>query len=39
MKEYIKPQVEIISLMADESIATNELPGLGEMDLSTNPFS
>lgn len=38
MKEYIKPDVEIISLMADEAISTNDGPG-AEMGTSTNPFN
>lgn len=39
MKEYIKPEVEVVSLMAQESIAS-DLPELGgELDLSTNPFN
>lgn len=39
MKEYVKPEVEIISLMADEAITTDELGLGGEMDLSANPFN
>lgn len=37
MKEYMKPELEIVSLMADENIATLELED--ELDLSTNPFN
>lgn len=38
MKEYMKPEIEIVSLVANESI-TDELNLGGEMDLSTNPFN
>ena len=38
MKEYIKPEVEIISLMAQESITSDDELG-SELDLSTNPFN
>lgn len=39
MKEYIKPEVEIISLMANEAITDDE-DGLGYgTDLSMNPFN
>ena len=34
MKEYVKPEVEIVTLMADEAIADLK----GETDLSENPF-
>lgn len=37
MKEYIKPEVEIVSLMANEEITTVELEA--ELGLSTNPFN
>lgn len=37
MKEYLKPELEIVSLMADENIATLELED--ELDLSANPFN
>lgn len=36
MKEYMKPEVEIISLVADEAI-TSDLEG--ELSLSTSPFN
>lgn len=36
MKEYIKPDVEIISLMANEAI-TDDITG--EVGLSNNPFN
>lgn len=36
MKEYIKPEIEIVSLVADEAIASSELEiGTGT---SGNPF-
>ena len=36
MKEYVSPEIEIVSLMADEAIASDEIGG--ELDLSGNPF-
>lgn len=36
MKEYMKPELEIVSLVASENI-TLELED--ELDLSTNPFN
>lgn len=38
MKEYMKPELEIISLMAEEAITSDDDLG-GELDLSTNPFN
>ena len=37
MKEYQKPEVEIVSLMANEAIASDDIEDL--LDLSTNPFN
>jgi len=40
MKEYIKPELEVVTLMAEEAVATSLTGGLsGEMDTSTNPFN
>lgn len=38
MKEYIKPELEIISLMSEEEITSKD-DLTGELDLSTNPFN
>lgn len=38
MKEYMKPEVEIVSLMTQEAI-TDELSLDAELELSTNPFN
>ena len=37
MKDYIKPELEIVTLVTDEAIATDDLSG--EMSLSNNPFN
>ena len=41
MKEYIRPEAEIISLMAKESIMTEEEENAlgGTLDLTSNPFN
>ena len=36
MKEYIKPEVEIVSLVSAEEITTGILGG--ELDVEENPF-
>lgn len=38
MKEYMKPELEIVSLMTEETVTT-ELLDEGELELSTNPFN
>lgn len=38
MKEYMKPELEIVALMTEEAITDDLDLGL-EMDLSTNPFN
>lgn len=39
MKEYIKPEVEIISLMANEAVTVNEIDEVIDGELTLSEFS